>query len=616
MKKSIILGILMLMYGALFAQGQPKTPTIIPLPNQLEVKTGEFVLDNKTQISYDSDSQKIAELFRDYLDNQYGLDLKTTNKKVRGNAIRFVSAKQNHDEGYTMEVEPNSIEIRGINAGLFYGYQTLVQLLPIETDVNEIKISTLSIKDAPRYSYRGLHLDVGRHMFPLDFIKKYIDILSSYKLNIFHWHLTEDQGWRLEIKKYPKLTEIGAYRNQTLLGLLRPDGDYDYNPYGGFYTQEEAKEIVAYAKERFVTVIPEIEMPGHALAALSAYPELGCGANPGPYTAAQTWGVFDEVFCAGKEQTFNFLQDVLDEVLEIFPSKLIHIGGDECPKGEWEKCEFCQKRIKDEGLKDEFELQSYFIQRIEKYLNSKGRSIIGWDEILEGGLAPNATVMSWRGDDGGIDAANLGHNVIMSPYSYGLYFDHLQGKDRNREPLSLGGYSTMEIIYSQNPTPKELDESKQKHIIGVQGNMWTEYIKTSNRVEFQILPRVLALSEIAWTQNEIKNWEDFSENRAANHMAKFDRDGLIYRVPEVYGLKDTIIYASEYSIRDLKPSVEGAKIYYTLDDYDPTELDQEFIGSVKVVVPNGKERVFKAVVITPSGRKSNYVKAVIINTKK
>lgn len=616
MKKSFIIGILVLMTGALFAQGQPKTPTIIPLPNQLEVKTGEFVLNTKTQISYDRESQKIAELFRDYLDNQYGLDLKTTNKKVRGNAIRFVSAKQNHEEGYTMEVEPNSIEVRGENAGLFYGYQTLVQLLPIETTVDQIKIGALSIQDEPRFSYRGLHLDVGRHMFPLDFIKKYIDILSSYKLNVFHWHLTEDQGWRLEIKKYPKLTEIGGYRNQTLLGNYKVVGDYDATPYGGFYTQEQAREIVAYAKERFVTVIPEIEMPGHALAALSAYPELGCGENPGPYTAAQTWGVFDEVFCAGKDYTFEFLQNVLDEVMEIFPSEYIHIGGDECPKGEWEKCEFCQKRIKDEGLKDEFELQSYFIQRIEKYLNSKGRSIIGWDEILEGGLAPNATVMSWRGDAGGIEAANQNHDVIMSPYSYGLYLDHKQGPDRNREPLSIGGYSTMEIIYGSNPTPKELDESKHKYIKGVQGNMWTEYVETTNKVEFLIMPRIFALSEIAWTNPKLKDWNDFSENRAANQMAKLDRDGTFYRVPEVYGLKDTVIYASEYTIKDLKPSVEGAKIYYTLDDYDPSEFDKEFPGSVKVVVPNGKQRVFKATVITPSGRRSNYVRAVIINTKK
>ena len=507
-------------------------------------------------------------------------------------------------------------EIIGNGAGLFYGFQSLIQLLPVNKATNEIQLNAVKIQDEPRFQYRGMHLDVGRHMFPVSFIKKYIDILAAYKLNTFHWHLTEDQGWRIEIKKYPKLTEIGGYRNQTLIGNYKADGDYDNTRYGGFYTQEEAKEVVAYAKDRYITVIPEIELPGHALAALSAYPELGCGENPGPYTAAQTWGVFDDVFCAGKDETFQFLQNVLDEVITIFPSEYIHIGGDECPKTKWKTCPYCQKRMKDNKLSDEHALQSYFIQRIEKYINSKGRRIIGWDEILEGGLAPNATVMSWRGDEGGIAAAEQGHDVIMTANSYGLYFDHKQGADMNREPLSIGGLSTLEKVYNADPMPLKLSADKQKHIIGVQANVWTEYIETPKKVEFTILPRILALSEIAWTKKEHKNWKNFSQERAANQLAKIDQTATVYRVPEVYGLKDTIIYASEYTFKDLKPSVEGAKIYYTIDNYDPSDVDQEYKDAVKVSVPAGKERTFKATVITPSGRKSNYVKAVIINSKK
>lgn len=589
--------------------------SIVPKPNSIQAGTGEFAVNSATLVSYDNkDSKRIADLFQEYVNTQYGINLKTAEKKSGKNVIRFVSSGKGNEEAYTLEVSPQGIEVAGVNAGLFYGYQSLIQLLPVQANQNELKIAAVSIKDEPRFSYRGLHLDVARHMFPLSFIKKYIDILASYKLNVFHWHLTEDQGWRLEIKKYPKLTEVGGFRKQTLIGNYKRDGDYDSTPYGGFYTQEEAKEVVAYAKERFVTVIPEIEMPGHALAALQAYPELGCSG--GPYEVAQTWGVFDEVFCAGKDRTFEFLQDVLDEVLEIFPSEYVHIGGDECPKAEWKKCPHCQKRIKDHNLKDEHELQSYFIQRIEKYLNDKGRRIIGWDEILEGGLAPNATVMSWRGDAGGIAAANEGHDVIMTPNSYGLYLDHKQGPDRNREPLSIGGYSTMEKIYGADPVPQKLEESKRKHVKGVQGNVWTEYIETPNKVEFSILPRILALSEIAWTDPAHKSWKEFSETRAARELARIDRTGTRYRVPEVYGLKDTVIYASEYVVRGLKPSVEGAKIYYTLDDYDPSDLDLEFKDQVKITVPNGKERVFKAVVITPSGRKSNFVRVQIINTKK
>jgi len=611
--RSFLLGVMALFTSTVLLAQQPVN--IIPKPNSVEAKTGEFVLNSTTLISYDNaESKRIAELFQSYVNNQYGINLKTAEKKSGKNVVRFVTAAKGGDEAYQLEVSPQGIDVTGEKAGLFYGYQSLVQLLPLAGKQADLKVGAVSIKDEPRFGYRGLHLDVSRHFFPLEFVKKYIDILASYKLNVFHWHLTDDQGWRLEIKKYPKLTEVGGFRKQTLIGNYKQPGDYDNTRYGGFYTQAEAREVVAYAKERFVTVIPEIEMPGHALAALQAYPELGC--TGGPYDAAQTWGVFDEVFCAGKDQTFEFLQGVLDEVIGIFPSEYIHVGGDECPKAEWKKCPHCQKRIKDHNLKDEHELQSYFIQRMEKYVNSKGRKIIGWDEILEGGLAPNATVMSWRGDAGGIAAANEGHDVIMTPNSYGLYLDHKQGPDKNREPLSIGGYSTMEIIYRADPVPQKLEESKRKYIKGIQGNLWTEYIETPAKVEFMILPRLFALSEIAWTNPAGKNWKEFSEKRAAHELARLDRTETRYRVPEVYGLKDTVIYASEYTVRGLKSSVEGAKIYYTLDDYDPSELSLEFPGQLKITVPNGSERVFKATVVTPSGRKSNFVRVQIINTKK
>lgn len=600
------------------AQETKRNLTVIPAPAAMQVKDGNFTLNASTRIAYDSESdKKTAEFFRDYVEEALNLTIPVESKATGDGVIYFSSRDAGNRanlEGYELVVSPDRIELRGKDAGLFYAMQTLTQLLPQQRD-EPLTIPAVSIQDEPRYSYRGLHLDVGRHMFPVSFIKKYIDFIAAYKLNTFHWHLTEDQGWRIEIKKYPKLTEVGAYRDQTMIGRYRQPALYDGTRYGGFYTQEEVKEVVAYAAERYVNVIPEIEMPGHAQAALAAYPHLGCGENPGPYHVAQHWGVFEDVFCAGKEETFTFLQDVLDEVIALFPSEYIHIGGDECPKDRWEECPYCQKRIQTEGLKDEHELQSYVIQRIEKYVNSKGRRIIGWDEILEGGLAPNATVMSWRGEAGGVAAAKQGHDVIMTANSYGLYFDHKQGPDVNREPLNIGGLSTLQKVYSADPTPKSLSEAEQQYILGVQANVWTEYIETPNKVEFTIFPRLFALSEIAWTEPARKDWEDFSAVRVPAHLARLDRTETIYRVPEVIGLRDTVIYASEYTFRDLQPSVKGGKIYYTIDNYDPSDTDLEFMESVKVIVPPGEERVFKATVIAPSGRRSNYVRAVIVNTQ-
>jgi hexosaminidase len=387
-----------------------------------------------------------------------------------------------------------------------------------------------------------MHLDEGRHFFGMDFVKKYIDFIAMYKLNTFHWHLTEDQGWRIEIKKYPKLTTVGGFRNANIIGRYPGKGSNNTR-YGGFYTQAQIKEIVKYAADRFVTIIPEIEMPGHASAAIAAYPELSCFPNestpaiptmhsaatlealkkPGTKIVQETWGVFDDVFTP-TENTFTFLQNVLDEVMALFPSTYIHIGGDECPKESWKRSEFCQKLIKEKGLKDEHGLQSYFIGRIEKYLNSKGRQIIGWDEILEGGLAPNATVMSWRGEKGGIEAAKEKHNVIMTPGGW-MYFDHQQNK--KEDSVTIGGYTTIQKVYSYEPFPKEMDPADHKYVLGAQANVWTEYMNNTAKAEYMVFPRISALSEVLWTNKENKSWPSF-EKKLLHEFKRYDNFKINY----------------------------------------------------------------------------------------
>ena len=406
-------------------------------------------------------------------------------------------------EWYSLSVTAKTITINAVEeAGLFRGSRTLIQLLQQGRTTGSL--SCLTISDHPRFPWRGMHLDVCRHFFPVEFVKKYIDLLARYKMNSFHWHLTEDQGWRMEIKSHPKLTEVGAWRKGSQVGPYSRR-EYDSIPYGGFYTQDEIREVVAYAAARHINVVPEIELPGHAMAALAAYPHLGC--TGGPYEVQKGWGVFEDVFCAGNDSTFDMLEDVLVEVMELFPSPYIHIGGDECPKEAWKSCSKCQARKKAEGLKDEHELQSWFIQRIEKFVNAKGRKIIGWDEILEGGLAPNAAVMSWQGIEGGIAAARSGHYAVMSPGSH-CYFDHYQGDPAN-EPLAIGGYTTVQKVYSYEPIPAELKPEEHQYILGAQGNVWTEYILTPEHVEYMAVPRMLALAEVLWTPKEKRNEADF-----------------------------------------------------------------------------------------------------------
>ena len=534
MKKTLLLSISLLLIG-MFNHCTQKMPiedqtlNLVPLPEKVEQYAGNFILGPETKILYaagNEELQSIALFLSELIGpaTGYALEVSETDMGKRSNySITLLLDPETieHDEGYSLSVESKSVLITGrAPAGVFYGIQTLRQLLPEQVEMEntvegvEWIAPCVEILDKPRFPYRGLHLDVGRHFFPASFIKRYIDLMALHKMNYFHWHLTEDQGWRIEINKYPKLTEVGAYRDETLVGHARQrPQEYDGERYGGFYTQEEIKEVVEYAAQHYITVIPEIEMPGHSQAALAAYPELGC--TGGPYKVATRWGVYGEVFCAGNEQTFEFLENVLLEVIELFPGQYIHIGGDECPKVRWEECEKCQARIEEEGLADEHELQSYFIRRIEEFLIAHDRKLIGWDEILEGGLAPEATVMSWRGTEGGIAAAKEHHDVIMTPTSH-CYLDYYQG-DRETEPLAIGGYLSLDTVYSYEPVPEGLTEEEAKFILGTQGNVWTEYMETPEHVEYMVYPRACALAEIGWTPKRNKNFENFLDRMEGHY---------------------------------------------------------------------------------------------------
>ncbi|HJS48279.1 MAG TPA: beta-N-acetylhexosaminidase, partial [Gemmatimonadales bacterium] len=435
-------------------------------------------------------------------------------------------------EAYRLEVGPDGVVISASDpAGLFYGVQTLRQLLPPgRPAAGPLLLPAVLIEDRPRFRWRGLHLDVGRHFQPVGFVKRYIDLLAAAKLNTFHWHLTEDQGWRIEIKRYPRLTDVGAWRRETMVGKNFDPYLGDGTRHGGFYTQDEIREVVAHAAARFVTVVPEIEMPGHSLAALAAYPELAC--TPGPFEVGTTWGVFDDIYCP-TEETFAFLEGVLEEVLGLFPSSFIHVGGDEAPKARWEASPVAQEVIRREGLADEHQLQSWFIRRMERWLAARGRRLIGWDEILEGGLPPGATVMSWRGTAGGIEAARQGHDVVMTPTSH-LYLDYYQG-DPAGEPLAIGGNLPLEKVYGFEPVPVELDSAEARHVLGAQGNVWTEYLKTPAAVEYMAWPRALALAEITWSPRERRAWPGFVARLPAS-LAWLRAWEVNYRVPKELGV--------------------------------------------------------------------------------
>ncbi len=499
-----------------------KASAVIPEPVDMQTLEGSFTLNRETTIIIDDSSlQNIGEQLKKAIDSATGYDFnirtntpEDTSENVILLSLSADTAGLGNDEGYKLNVNGDGVSIQAATSnGVYHGMQTLFQLLPAEIYQKdytlvpqnvEWMIPSVDITDYPRFEYRGMHLDVARHFFPVEFIKQYIDMMAMQKMNRFHWHLTEDQGWRIEIKQYPRLTEVGAWRDSTLVGHYG-SGIYDGERYGGFYTQDEIREVVEYAQERYITVIPEIEMPGHSSAALEAYPEFGCVEGK-EYKVQTTWGIFDDIYCPS-EETFTFLENVLTEVMDLFPSEYIHIGGDEAPKVQWEESELAQQVIEREGLADEHELQSYFISRIEEFLNENGRQIIGWDEILEGGLAPNATVMSWRGVEGGIEAAKQHHTAIMTPGSH-CYLDHYQANEEN-EPLAIGGFTTLEKTYSYEPIPDELAGEERDFILGAQGNVWTEYMHSPEKVEYMAWPRSTALAEVTWSPPAKRSWEDF-----------------------------------------------------------------------------------------------------------
>lgn len=593
-------GISLLLFSLLLAatgckQGQEVANeyNVVPMPNQLTSQLGRFELSSKVKVVTAHCAPEVASI-ADSLINRLsltsGIQMERTDKEhVASPTITFVTRDGMPAEGYQLTVTPTLITLAASQAnGFFYGVQTLYQLLPAavygKTKVKAAhwSVPAVEITDAPRFPYRGLMLDVCRHFSELDYIYKFIDMLAMHKMNTFHWHLTDDQGWRIEIKKYPKLTEIGSKRKETMVDYYYTHWPhiFDGKPHGGYYTQEQIKSVVAYAAAKYITVIPEIEMPGHAIAALAAYPELSCRPDT-TYAVTGIWGVFDEVFCP-KEETFAFFEGVMDEVMELFPSTYIHVGGDECPKTAWKSCAHCQGLIKKLALKDdttpsavdgkkhtkEEKLQSYVITRMEKYLNGKGRNIIGWDEILEGGLAPNATVMSWQGIEGGMNAAKAGHDAIMTPSPF-AYLDQYQ-EDPDDAPVTIGGYQTLKKTYSYNPVPDDADELVKKHIIGVQGNIWNEYMQNDERRDYQAFPRAVAIAETGWTLNANKNWQNFCQRMVQDFErmdvmnVKASRNffdvNINTHVDETTGVINVV----------LESFYPGATIHYTTDGSEPT----------------------------------------------
>ncbi|MBX3287734.1 MAG: family 20 glycosylhydrolase [Acidobacteria bacterium] len=624
--KHLLLAIAISLFFASIQFAQSDEINIIPKPVSIEPLEGSFKLNHRTKIfTPDKAGRKSAQILNDLLHTRYGFKLEYTSKLPKENYIQFstleggvINWKQGiHPGAYRIEIDPSSIRIMGVRVGeigKFYAIQTLMQLLPARFD-GEADIAAMRIVDYPRFKYRGMHLDVSRHFMPVEFVKKYIDLMSQYKLNYFHWHLTDDQGWRIEIKKYPKLTTVGQYRSESHEGSYSTTFKGDGRPVQGFYTQEQIKDVVRYAKERHITVVPEIELPGHASAALAAYPELGkgCAVPDYKFEVKKTWGIFKEVFCP-TDATFKFLEDVLDETIKLFPdSPYIHIGGDEVLKDFWKESEYVQELKKRENLKDEHEVQSYFVRRMEKFVNSKGKKIIGWDEILEGGIAPNATIMSWRGMRGGIEAAKQKHDVIMTPTDY-VYFDYGQG-DPAYEPLNIGGYVPLSRVYSFNPVPPELSAEEAKYVIGGQANIWTEYLETPAAVEYMAFPRMLALAEVVWSKQEDRDFEDF-QRRLAAQLPRLDKQNVNYRIPEPIGLKNTVIPDGQaISIGGIRSEIPGAKVHFTVDGSTPNE-NSPLIPSRFVANPgDGETLTLKTIVVLPNGRKSSVYAATFVRGK-
>lgn len=607
-----LMGVLCILFSTCFyACSEKRTLNsdyeIIPKPLDVNSKgDASFLLKDGVAVIYPENNQKMqdnAEFLVDYVEKQTGVKLTShAGMPVDGAICLTLDLSDDNAEAYKLIVNDKRVCISGASeAGVFYGIQTLRKSLPVAQDIN-VNLSAVEIYDKPQFAYRGAMLDVARHFYTVDEVKTFIDMLALHNINRFHWHLTDDQGWRIEIKKYPKLMSVASERKETVVGRWY-SGIYDGKPYGGYYTQDELRDVIDYAAKRHITIIPEVDLPGHMQAALTAYPELGC--TGGPYEVRTIWGVSQDVLCVGNDFTLQFVKDVLSEVADIFPSEYIHIGGDECPKVRWEKCPKCQERIKSLGLKSdakhtkEQRLQSYMIQEAAKYLKEKGKRIIGWTEILEGGLVPDATLMSWIGESGGIEAAHQHHDVIMTPNTY-LYFDYYQSKKVEDEPLAIGGYLPIEKTYNYEPMPKELTEEEQQYIKGVQANLWTEYIPVFSQVQYMVLPRLGAAAEVQWTDPSKKDYKDFLR-RVPHLVAVYDCYGWNYAT-HVYDVNvDMKADMVNHVLNVQLSTMADDPIYYTLDGQDPTEkslkytkpftIDQSVVLKTMAVHPDRTSKI-------------------------
>ena len=581
---------------------------IIPKPLNSTQGVGYFSLNSNSSIIYNNDEiAYLAHFLNDFLHVNFKRTLpyqkspEQTSSEEKSGTISFILDSNIQDESYQLSIKPNSVTVTGSEAGLFYGLQSIKQLIsPYET--GSIKLPVAEIIDKPRFEYRGAMLDVARYFFSVEEVKRFIDLMAFYKLNTFHWHLTEDAGWRIEIKKYPLLTQIGAWRRGTQSN--HDPASFDRLPHGGFYTQEQIKDVVEYAQQKNITIIPEFDMPGHTLTVLAAYPEVSC--TGGPFKVLEQWGIQEDILCAGNEHTYKMVEDILDEILELFPSEIIHIGGDEAPKERWKACHKCQAKMEEQNLQNEDELQSYFIKRVSTYLQSKGRRALGWDEIMDGGLAPNTMVMSWRGEEGGIKAAQLGHEVVMAPNVF-MYLDYYQGVPEE-EPLNIWGDVPLRRVYEYEPFSPQIPAENHKYIIGVQGNLWMEYIHSLPKLDYMAFPRLAAVAEVNWSEPE-KDFDDF-QTRLSYNLRWLDKKGVNFRVPNPIGLRNIETNETKTEVT-LNPPIQNSVIYYTLDGRDPLQYGIKYESPIKIDLSEDDSVELQTVVRTETGRVSGTRKATV-----